>query len=70
MVGIGLASMFSDIGHEMATTAMPVLLASVGAGSAVLGLIEGLADGFSSFLFMESWPPDRTGVAQPAKLMQ
>ncbi len=47
--GIGLASLFSDIGHEMATTAMPVLLASVGAGSMVLGLIEGLADGFSSF---------------------
>jgi MFS family permease len=33
----------------MATTAMPALLAVVGAGPAVLGLIEGLADGASSF---------------------
>jgi MFS family permease len=49
VLGIGLASLFSDIGHEMATTAMPVLLATLGVGSAVLGLIEGLADGFSSF---------------------
>jgi MFS family permease len=49
VLGIGLASFFSDVGHEMATSAMPALLASVGAGSAVLGLIEGLADGLSSF---------------------
>ena len=49
ILGIGLASLFSDVGHEMATTAMPVLLASLGASSAVLGLIEGLADGLSSF---------------------
>ena len=43
-LGIGLASLFSDVGHEMATTAMRVLLASIGANSALLGLIEGLAD--------------------------
>jgi MFS family permease len=49
VVGIGLASLCSDVGHEMATTAMPALLATLGAGSAVLGLIEGLADGLSSF---------------------
>lgn len=49
VLGIGLASLFSDVGHEMATTAMPALLASLGASSAILGLIEGLADGLSSF---------------------
>jgi len=49
VVGIALASLFSDIGHEMATTAMPVLLSSVGASAAALGLIEGLADGAASF---------------------
>lgn len=49
VVGIALASLFSDVGHEMATTAMPALLASVGASAAALGLIEGLADGASSF---------------------
>ncbi len=46
---IALASLCSDVGHEIATTAMPALLASVGASSALLGLIEGLADGLSSF---------------------
>jgi MFS family permease len=49
VLGIGLASLCSDVGHEMATTAMPALLASFGAGSALLGLIEGTADGLSSF---------------------
>ncbi len=49
VLGIGLASLCSDVGHEMATTAMPGLLATVGGGALVLGLIEGLADGFSSF---------------------
>ena len=49
MFGIGLASLFSDVGHEMATTCMPVLLASLGASSAALGLIEGLSDALASF---------------------
>jgi MFS family permease len=49
VLGIGLASLCSDVGHEMATTAMPALLASLGAASAALGLIEGVADGLSSF---------------------
>jgi MFS family permease len=49
VLGIGLASLFSDVGHEMATTAMPALLATLGVGSAVLGFIEGTADGLSSF---------------------
>lgn len=48
VLGVGLASLCSDVGHEMATTAMPALLASVGASSATLGLIEGFADGLSS----------------------
>jgi MFS family permease len=49
VLGIALASLASDVGHEMATTTMPALLASLGASSALLGLIEGLADGLSSF---------------------
>jgi MFS family permease len=49
ILGIGLASLFSDVGHEMATAAMPAFLASLGASSALLGLIEGVADGLSSF---------------------
>ena len=49
VLGIGLASLFSDVGHEMATAAMPALIASIGATSASLGIIEGLADGMASF---------------------
>ena len=49
IIGIGIASLCSDVGHEMATTAMPVFLASLGASSAALGLIEGVSDGLSSF---------------------
>ena len=49
ILGIGAASLFSDVGHEMATAALPALLASIGATSAALGIIEGLSDGFSSF---------------------
>jgi MFS family permease len=49
VLGIGAASFFSDITHEMATAAMPALLGMLGASPAALGLIEGLADGLSSF---------------------
>ena len=49
ILGIGAASLFSDVGHEMATAALPALLASIGASSAALGLIEGVSDGMSSF---------------------
>lgn len=49
VLGIGAASLFSDVGHEMATTAMPALLGMLGATPAALGLIEGFADGVSSF---------------------
>jgi len=49
VLAIGLASLLSDVGHEMATAALPALLASIGANSAMLGLIEGTADALSSF---------------------
>ena len=49
VLGIGVASLCSDVGHEMASAGMPALLATVGASSAALGLIEGVADGVASF---------------------
>ncbi len=54
VLAIGLASLLSDVGHEMATTVMPALLAGFGAGAGALGLIEGLADGLSSFAKLAS----------------
>jgi MFS family permease len=49
VIGIGIASLCSDVGHEMATAALPALLATLGVSSAALGLIEGISDGLSSF---------------------
>ncbi|MGN6552447.1 MAG: hypothetical protein ACTHLW_01770 [Verrucomicrobiota bacterium] len=44
-IGIGLAALFSDWSHEIATTVMPAFW---------VGLIEGVSDGLSSFAKMAS----------------
>jgi MFS family permease len=54
VLGIGLASLFSDWSHEIATTVLPAFLASMGAAPAWLGVIEGVADGLSGFAKMAS----------------
>ncbi|HTA29375.1 MAG TPA: MFS transporter [Candidatus Cybelea sp.] len=54
VLGIGLASLFSDWSHEMATTVLPAFLATMGVAAAWLGLIEGVSDGLSSFAKMGS----------------
>jgi hypothetical protein len=54
VLGIGLASLFSDWSYEIATTLMPTFLASMGVAAAWLGLIEGVSDGLSSFVKMAS----------------
>ena len=54
VLGIGLASLFSDWSHEIATTVLPAFLATMGVAAAWLGVIEGVADGVSSFAKMAS----------------
>jgi MFS family permease len=54
VLGIGLASLFSDWSHEIATTLLPTFLATMGVAAAWLGLIEGVSDGVSSFAKMTS----------------
>lgn len=54
VLGIGLASLFSDWSHGIATTVMPAFLATMGVAAAWLGLIEGISDGLSSFAKMGS----------------
>ncbi len=44
VVGIVLATLFSDVGHEMVTAVLPLYLGSVGLGIAALGAMEGAAD--------------------------
>jgi len=46
--GISLASLLSDVSHELATAVLPAFLLSLGAGPAALGWIEGSADGLSA----------------------
>jgi MFS family permease len=45
--GIGAASLLSDLGHEVPTALLPRLISSIGGSAAVLGVIEGLADGLA-----------------------
>src|SRR5437660_3416422 len=54
VLGIGLASLFSDWSHEIATAVLPTFLATLGVAAAWLGVIEGVSDGLSSFAKMGS----------------
>jgi len=70
VLGIGLASLLSDMGHEMATAVMPAFVASIGGGVATLGLIEGLADGVASFTKLASGVlSDRVSSRKPIALV-
>lgn len=62
VVGMGLTSILSDIGHEMITTLLPGFLAVLGLPAAILGTVEGVADSVSSFVKLGSgWLSDRFG---------
>lgn len=54
VLGIGLASLFSDWSHEIATTLLPAFLATMGVAATWLGVIESVSDGLSSFAKMAS----------------
>jgi len=66
VVGMALASFFSDAGHEAATSILPLFLVSIGAPPAALGAIEGVADAASSFVKLGAgWFSDRIGQRKP-----
>jgi MFS family permease len=44
VAAFGLTSLLSDVGHEMATSVLPLQLARLGLGATALGVIEGIAD--------------------------
>jgi MFS family permease len=44
VIGIVLATFFSDVGHEMVTAVLPLYLTTLHLGPAALGLMEGAAD--------------------------
>ena len=45
---LGLISFFGDLSYELITSLLPAFLATMGAGAAILGMIEGISDGVSS----------------------
>ncbi len=62
VLGMGLSSLFSDLGHEAATSILPLFLIAIGAPAAALGIIEGVADAVSSLAKLTSgWFSDRVG---------
>ena len=66
VLGVGLASLFSDWGHEAATSILPAFLASLGAPAAALGVIEGVSDGLSSFAKLAGgWIADHPRFRKP-----
>ncbi len=48
LLAMSLSSLLSDLGHEMATAALPLFLITLGASPAALGIIEGVSDGAST----------------------
>ena len=70
VMGMTLASFFSDAGHEAATSILPLFLISIGAPAAALGAIEGVADAVSSFVKLGAgWFSDRIGKRKPIAVL-
>jgi MFS family permease len=70
VLGIGLASLFSDWGHEAATAILPAFLASLGSPAFALGVIEGVSDGLSSFAkLVGGWIADRPKWRKPTGIL-
>lgn len=70
MVALGLVSLFTDMSSEMIYPLLPVFLtATLGAGPAALGAIEGVAEATASLLKLISgaWS-DRLGTRKPLVL--
>ena len=65
-LGLALASLLSDISHELATAVLPAFLIALGGGPLALGLIEGLSDGGSALAKLwGGWQADRLQRRKP-----
>jgi MFS family permease len=66
VVGLAVNRFLSDLGHEAGTSILPLFLAAIGAPASALGLIEGVADGLSSFAkLLGGWLGDRVERRKP-----
>ena len=63
----GLASLFSDMSHEMATAILPIFLSvELHSAAAILGILEGVSDFSSSFIkTFAGWYSDKLGKRKP-----
>jgi len=50
VVLLGLTSFFTDVSSEMIMKVFPLFLESIGAGGAIIGIVEGVAESVSSLL--------------------
>jgi MFS family permease len=70
ILGLGLTSFFADMSYEMVTAVLPMFLATLGGGAAMLGAIEGIADAASSFVKLGmGYYSDRIGRRKPIILL-
>lgn len=66
VIGLGINRFLSDAGHEAGTAMLPLFLTAIGAPAFALGLIEGVADGLSSFAkLLGGWLGDRVERRRP-----
>ncbi|KAB2641791.1 MAG: MFS transporter [Verrucomicrobia bacterium] len=69
VIALGVTSFFADVGSEMIFPLLPVFVASLGASTTFLGLVEGLADATSSLLKLGSgYVADHTRRRKPLVL--
>ena len=69
VIALGVTSFFADVGSEMIFPLLPVFVASLGASTTFLGLVEGLADATSSLLKLASgYVADHTQRKKPMVL--
>lgn len=62
IIALGIVSLFSDLGHEMAIVLLPSFLVSLGGTAASLGLIESIANASVSFMKLGAgWYSDYVG---------
>jgi len=70
VLGVGLASLFSDWGHEAATSILPAFVASLLAPAFALGVIEGVSDGLSTAgKLAGGWIADRPTWRKPTAVL-
>lgn len=69
VIALGVTSFFADVGSEMIFPLLPVFVASLGASTAFLGLVEGAAEATSSMLKLASgYVADHTRRKKPLVL--